>query len=186
MIARRGRRDTSRPTSRSSMRFGLACPNSNFDHRLSLKVREKAARPGRGVMVWPGRPGDKKSTRLSFGATTTNTRHYWANAGSSLLRPFRRYRGRAGTPLSRLSWFFAPFRESAGTTIVIIGKLLNAGCRRLRRLGGSSFRRAAVSAERIRESSTRSWVASTSQIPRCRSSQVFLFRSWILSAKPWR
>ena len=29
----------------------------NFD--LSLKVREKAARPVRGVMVWPGRPGDK-------------------------------------------------------------------------------------------------------------------------------
>jgi hypothetical protein len=29
----------------------------NFD--LSLKVREKTARPVRGVMVWPGRPGDK-------------------------------------------------------------------------------------------------------------------------------
>ena len=85
-------------------------------------------------MVWPGRPGDKKYTAF-VRATTTNTRHYWANAGSSLLRPFRRYRGRAGTPLSRLSWFFAPFREIAGTTIVIIGKLPNAGCRRLRAAG---------------------------------------------------
>jgi hypothetical protein len=64
------------------MRFGLACPNSNFDHRLSLKVREKAARPVRGVMVWPGRPGDKKYAAF-VGATTTNTRQYRVNAGSS-------------------------------------------------------------------------------------------------------
>jgi hypothetical protein len=85
-------------------------------------------------MVWPGRPGDKKYAAF-VGVTTTNTRHYWANAGSSLLRPFRRYRGRAGTPLSHLRWFFAPFRESAGTTIVTIGKLPNAGCRRLRAAG---------------------------------------------------
>jgi hypothetical protein len=37
----------------------------NFDHWLSLKVREKK-RPGQwGVMVWPGRPGDKNK-RLSL------------------------------------------------------------------------------------------------------------------------
>ena len=66
----------------------------------------------------------------------TNTRHYWANAGSSsLLHPFCRYGGRAGTPLSRLGWFFGPFREIAGTTIVTISKLPTAGCRRLRAAG---------------------------------------------------
>jgi hypothetical protein len=42
-------------------------------------------------------------------------------------------------------------------------------------------RRTGASADRIRASSTRSWVASVSEIPRCRSSQVFLFSSWILS-----
>jgi hypothetical protein len=36
---------------------------------------------------------------------------------------------------SRLSWFFAPFREIAGTTIATIGKLPTAGCRRLRAAG---------------------------------------------------
>ena len=85
-------------------------------------------------MVRPGRPGDKKYAAF-VGATTTNTCHYWANAGSSLLRPFDRYRGRAGTPLSRLSWFFAPFREIAGTTIVTIGKLPTASCRRPKAVG---------------------------------------------------
>jgi hypothetical protein len=36
---------------------------------------------------------------------------------------------------SRLSWFLAPFREIAGTTIVTIGELPTAGCRRLRAAG---------------------------------------------------
>jgi len=43
--------------------------------------------------------------------------------------------GRAGTPVSRLSWFFGPFREIAGTTIVTISKLPTAGCWRLRAAG---------------------------------------------------
>jgi hypothetical protein len=65
----------------------------------------------------------------------TNTRHYWANAGSSLLHPSCRYGGRAGTSLSRLGWFFGPFREIAGMTIVTISKLPTAGCWRLRAAG---------------------------------------------------
>ena len=60
------------------------------------------------------------------GAATTNTRHYWANAGLPFsidsaergVAPVRR--------LLRLSWLFAPFREIAATTIVTIGKLPTA------------------------------------------------------------
>ena len=66
-------------------------------------------------------------------------------------------------------------------TIVTIGKLPTAGLRALERGWADRHSGAAVSSDRIRESSTRSWVASASEIPRCRSLKVFLFRSWILS-----
>src|SRR3984957_7348105 len=65
----------------------------------------------------------------------TNTSHYWANAHSSFsIHSADRGVG-PGTPVSRLSWFFAPFSEIAGMTIVTISKLPTAGCRRLRAAG---------------------------------------------------
>ena len=87
-----------------------------------------------GVTEWPGRPGDENK-RLSL----ERRRLTPATIGPTPVLSFSiqcadRGAG-SGTPLSRLSWFFAPFSEIAATTIVTIGKVPTARCRRLRAAG---------------------------------------------------
>src|SRR3984957_18477390 len=85
-------------------------------------------------MVWPGAPADKNK-RLSL----ERRRLTPATVGPTPVLPFSIHSadrgGRAGSPVSRLSRFFAPFREIASTTIVTIGKLPIARCRRLGAVG---------------------------------------------------
>src|ERR1700722_3419352 len=84
-------------------------------------------------MVWPGRPGDKiRGFRWSGDdkqPPLLGQRRFFPSSS------IPQKRGRDGTPVSRLSWFFAALGGIAGMTIVTIGNLPTAGCRRLSAAG---------------------------------------------------